>query len=86
MEVIEDIYRNSIQPSERSMRHDKVYIRTKNKVNQYYQLLSARISENDLLILNKLMLCQDKKTERKNILCFTNGFKKGFAIAIKSMD
>lgn len=86
MDIIEDIYKNSIQPSERSMNNDKAYTRAKNQINQHYQLLCEKLSKNELITLDKLISCYDTKTERKNIHCFKDGFKKGLAIAVKSLN
>lgn len=85
MDVIEEIYRKSIQPSEQHMRCDKKYKNAKNKVNQYYHLLSERLTEDEQGLLNKLMSCYDAKTERKNVHCFTSGFKKGLEVAVNSL-
>lgn len=86
MDVITDIYRRSIQPSERSMRKDKTYMRLKNQADQQYKNLSGRLSQEELAILNKLISCYDKKAERKHAHCFKNGFKRGFAVAVKSLE
>ena len=86
MDVILDIYRKSIQPSERSMRADKVYTKAKNQANQCYEVLCERLSEKDKAILDKLISCYDKQIERKNGHCFKSGFKTGHSIAVKSLE
>lgn len=85
MYFIEGIYRNSAQPSGRTMRSDKHYTRAKNQVQQYYQYLCSRLTEYDMSVLNKLLSCHDKQTERKNIHCFEDGFKTGLAVAIEAL-
>lgn len=64
MDVIEEIYINSIQPSEHRMHRDREYRRTKNQINQYYQNLCKKLSKKDLLTLDKLISCYDIKRER----------------------
>lgn len=82
MNVITEIYRNSIQPSENSMKKDKSYKRAKNQVKQYYEILKKRLSEKDMLLLDKLLSSYDIKTERKNIYCFQFGFRIALESAI----
>lgn len=86
MDVIADIYRKTIQPSEKNMRKDTKYRRARNQVNQHYQTLSERLSQKDMAVLDKLMSCYEEKTERKNLHCFKNGFRIGHAIAVKSLE
>lgn len=85
MYFIENIYKHSIQASERSMNKDKDYTRAKNQVQQHYQSLCSRLTEYDMSVLNKLLSCHDKQTERKNIHCFEDGFKTGLAVAIEAL-
>ena len=86
MELLENLYKISHQGSERSMKNDKTYIRTKNKERQYYEVLCKRLSEKDRTILNKFIECNEKKIRRKNIHCFTAGFKTGLTVAVKSLE
>lgn len=86
MNVIADIYRNSNKPSERGLKKDNKYRKAKNRVNQYYRLLSERLTEQEKAVLDKFILWYDKKTERKNMYCFENGFKTGLAAAIESLE
>lgn len=85
MDVIEEIYKNSIQQSKRIMRKDKAYIRTKNQVNQHYQFLCNNLSNREVIALNKLMLRCNTKTEIENTYCFEAGFKTGLA-AVKELE
>lgn len=85
MDLIEDIYRNSALLSEKSMCKDKQYKRAKNQVKQYYQNLSARLSDNELTILDKLMSYYDKQVDRKNVHCFKAGFETGLTITVESL-
>lgn len=85
MHIIETIYRNSIQPSEHKMRKDLFYTRAKNQEKQCYDTLCERLSEYERSVLNKLMLCHEKKSERKNAHCFTAGFKTGLSVAVMSL-
>lgn len=68
------------------MRSDREYKRAKNQVKQYYHMLSEKLSENDKRIVDKLISCSLKETERKNIHCFKCGFKTGLAVAVKSLE
>lgn len=86
MDLIEGIYRNSIQPSGRSMSKDKHYTRAKNQVQQYYQVLCKRLSPKDLEFLDKLISYYDKQTDRKNVHCFEAGFKTGLAVAVEALE
>jgi uncharacterized protein (UPF0305 family) len=86
MDVIGDIYQKSIQPSNRSIRKDKKYIKAKNQKKQCYQRLYEKLSEKDRATLNKLMSCYNTQIERKNVHCFKTGFKTGVAVAVKSLD
>lgn len=85
MSLLGNIYRNSARVSERSMNKDKKYIKAKNQVNQCYQLLSKKLSKNELAALDKLISCCDTKTERKCIYCFKSGFETGLAAAIEAL-
>lgn len=86
MYFIEGIYRNSIQPSRRSMQKDKKYMKAKNQSEQYYRCLCKRLSEKDLEFLDKFISYYDISTERKNVHCFEAGFKTGLAVALESME
>lgn len=85
MDILETIYQNSIQPSEKKMSKDLFYTRAKNKEKQCYDKLCERLTEYERSVLDKLMLCHDKKLERKNIHCFTAGFKTGLCVAVTSL-
>lgn len=86
MNIIQDIYINSAQPSERSLRNDKKYSRAKNKIKQYYGILSERLSKDDMSVIDKLMSCYDKQTNIKSMYCFESGFKAGLATAVESLN
>lgn len=86
MSTMEEFYKVTVMMTEKSMREDKTYQRAKNQASQYYQLLHESLSDRDLDFLDKLMKCTEKKEQRTNTLCFTNGFKKGFSAAFKAWD
>lgn len=86
MSVIEDMYRNSIRSSERSINKDKQYTKAKNKTNQYYVMLCERLTEYQISLLDKLVDSYDKKTERQNIYCFKTGFKTGLTTGFELME
>ena len=86
MNVIESMYRHSGRPSSRIMSKDKRYMKAKNQAGQYYRCLCKRLSEENIEILDKFVLYYDKEFERMNIQCFENGFKKGLAVALKSLE
>ncbi len=85
MGVIEDIYRNTLQPSEGSMNRDKKYRQAKNQINQYYQNLLEKLPQREHATLDKLMECYDIKTEKKNAYCFKAGCKTGLAAALEAL-
>lgn len=85
MSVIGDIYSNSIQPSERSMRNDKKYTRAKNQIDQYYQTMCKTLSDYERAVLDKLISCYEIKIERKNRHCFMAGFDTGMAVAVEAL-
>jgi CHAT domain-containing protein len=86
MDVIENMYKNSIQASERNMRKDKHYKKAKNQSKQCYEWLCKNLSPKELEKLNKLIKCYDTKIKRKNVYCFKTGFKTGVAVALKSLE
>lgn len=86
MDIIGDIYRNSTETSERSLRRDKQYAKASNQVEQCYQLLCKILSDKEQETLDKLMACYSTKIERKSTHCFKDGFKAGMAVAVQSFE
>lgn len=82
MDVIGDIYRNSTETSERSLRKDKQYAKASNQVEQCYNILCKILSDRELETLNKLMDCHSTKIERKSMHCFKEGFRAGLSISV----
>lgn len=85
MDVIEEIYRESIRQSKRSIRRNKEYTRIKNQINHYYQVLCKNLSEREVEALHKLMSCYDTKIETENMQCFKSGLRTGLA-TIKELE
>lgn len=83
--IIAKIYRNSIQPSEHSMRKDKEYTRAKNQIDQCYQNMCKTLSDYERAVLDKLISCYEIKIERKNRHCFMTGFDTGIAVAVEAL-
>ncbi|MCI8404965.1 MAG: hypothetical protein HFE49_08715 [Clostridia bacterium] len=86
MSAIEEIYINTVKPSENSMKRDRAYIRAKNQTNQYYKHLCELLTEYQIILLDKLVASYSAKTERQNIHCFINGFKTGHSVALQAME
>ncbi len=86
MDVIESMYRNLAQPSERNMLKDEEYTKAKNQIKQYYQFLMENISKREAEVLDKLMQCYETKADRKNIRCFEAGIKAGISVSVTSQQ
>lgn len=85
-EVLENLYRNIIKPSNKDMKKDRAYLNAKNHANQLYEILREKLPEKDAELLDRIMASSTKQTERESLRFFTNGFKLGMSFAIENMQ
>lgn len=85
-EVLENLYRNIIKPSNKDMKKDRAYLNAKNHANQLYEILREKLPEKDAELLDRIMASSTKQTERESLHFLTNGFKLGMSFAIENMQ
>lgn len=85
MDMIGYIYSRAGQPSERTMRKNKQYAKSKNQISQYYKNLCETLSKNEKSVLDKLLACYDTKIDIVNKYCFKSGFKTALTVAFQSL-